>query len=180
MTWSATEIDMKINLKTDAKAIYEYIRQRVTDYPVYINAGPGEDEDPISHITLGFQVSQAGWVALVFDTRPDGSPDGEWQSYIEDNSLEFPHWLEAVDALSDDGDAILLTLPNGKSQTLGEDDDLAEYVGEMLKSILLQARKDKRFQDLPLAKKCSMGVEDHDGAYGWPDYDKRYKDGRVV
>ncbi len=92
---------MKIDLKADAKSVYEYVKQRVADYPVYINNGPGEDEDPILQITLGFQISQAGWVALVFDTRPNGSPDGEWQSYIEENCLEFPHWLDAVDALFD-------------------------------------------------------------------------------
>jgi hypothetical protein len=171
---------MKINLKEDAKTIYDYVKQRIADYPIYVNAGPGEDDDPISQITLGFQVSQAGWVALVFDTRPEGSPDGEWQSYIEENWLEFPGWLKAVDALLDNGESIELTLPNGKNKKLGEDDELAETIGVMLKDILLQAHKDKCFQDLPLAKKSSMGVEDHDGAYGWPDYDKRYKDGRVV
>ncbi len=171
---------MKINLKSDAQAIYEHIKQRVADYPIYVNIGPGEDEDPIAHITLGYQVSQAGWVALVFDTRTDGGPDGEWQSYIEENWLEFPSWLEAVDALWDNGEPIELTLPNGKKKKLGEDDDLAIPVGEMLKNLLLQARKDKCFNELPLVKKSSMGVEDHDGAYGWPDYDKRFKDGRVV
>ena len=131
-------------------------------------------------LTLGYQVSQAGWVALVFDTRPDAEPDGEWQSYIEENRLEFPSWLEAVDALWDDGELIELVLPNGKRKKLGEDDDLAEPIGEMLKGVLLLARKDKCFDDLPLAKKSSMGIEDHDGAYGWPDYDKRFKDGRLV
>jgi hypothetical protein len=87
---------------------------------------------------------------------------------------------DAVDALFDNGEPIELVLPNGKKRKLGEDDELAEPVGQMLKDILIQARKDKCFKKLPLAKKCSMGVEDHDGAYGWPDYDKRYKDGRVV
>jgi hypothetical protein len=171
---------MKINLIADAKKIYAYVKQRVADYPIYVNSGPGKDEDPISQITLGFQVDQAGWVALVFDTRPGASPDGEWQSFITENSLEFPHWLAAVEALFDNEEPIDLVLPNGKKRKVGEDDELAEPIGEMLKDILIQARKDKCFQGLPLAKKCSMGVEDHDGAYGWPAYEKRYKDGRVI
>ncbi|TWT89123.1 hypothetical protein Mal64_26150 [Pseudobythopirellula maris] len=171
---------MKIDLRVDAKTVFDFIKERVTDYPVYVNNGPGEDDDPISQITLGFQVSQAGWVALVFDTRPDGSPDGEWQSYIEENWLEFPHWLAAVDALFDNGESIELILQNGKRRKLGEDDELAEPVGQMLKDILLQGRKERLFKQLPLAKRCSIGVEDHDGAYGWPAYDKRYKDGRPV
>lgn len=171
---------MKINLQADAKKIYAYVKQRVADYPIYVNAGPGEDNDPITHISLGFQVSQAAWVALVFDTRPDGAPDGQWQSYIESNWLKFPNWLKAVNSLYDDGEPIEVTLPNGKKQTLGEDDDLAEPVGVMLKDILLQARKDKCFNGLPIAKKSCMGVEDHDGAYGWPEYEKRFEYGRVV
>lgn len=171
---------MKINLQSDAQIIYEHIKQRVAEYPIYVNNGPGEDEDPISHITLGYEVSQAGWVALVFDTRPDGGPDGEWQSHIEENWLEFPTWLEAVDRLWDQGELIELALPNGKKKTLGADDNLAQPVGMMLRDILLQARNDQCFSDLPLASKSSMGVEDHDGAYGWPDYDKRFKDGRVA
>jgi hypothetical protein len=170
---------MKIDLQADAKKIYAYLKQRVKDYPIYINAGPGEDADPISQITLGYEFSQGGWVALVFDTRPDGSPDGEWNSYIEENSLEFPHWEQAVDALFDDGEVIELTLPGGKKKKFGEDDELAEPIGEMLKDLLLQARQDKLFAKLPLADKSSMGVEHHDGAYGWPAYEKRYKDGRV-
>ena len=171
---------MNIDLKADSKTIYDYLAQRVSDYPVYVNNGPGEDDDPISQITLGYQVSQAGWVAIVFDTRPDGSPDGQWQSYIEENRLEFPHWLAAVDSYFNNGEPIELVLPNGKKQRLGEGDDLAETIGQMLKEILIQARKNKCFNDLPIAKKCSMGVEDHDGAYGWPAFEKRYKDGRVV
>jgi len=171
---------MKIDLKADSKTVYEYVKRRVANYRTQANNGPGEDDAPISLITLGYQVSQAGWVALVFDTRPDSAPDGEWQSYIEENFLEFPHWLDAVDALFDSGESIDLVLPNGKTRTIGEDDDFAEPVGQMLKAILLQARKDKCFKDLPLGKKCSMGVEDHDGAYGWPEYDNRYKDGQPV
>lgn len=146
-------IKMNKQLKNDAKLIVDFIAQRVQDYPVYINNGPGNDEDPISQITLGYQVSQAGWIALVFDTRPDGSPDGEWQSYITENWLELTHWADSIDA---------------------------ELVGGMLKDILIQSRGNKMFSSLPIAENCSMGVEDHDGMYGWPSYNERYNDGRVV
>ena len=171
---------MKINLRSDAKKISDYVKQRVAEYPAYVNLGPGEDDDPITHMTLGYEFCQAGWVALVFDTRLDGSPDGEWQSYIEENSLEFPSWLKAIDALWDDGEPIEVTLPDGSKQKLGEDDDLGELIGIMLRDILIRGRKEKWFEKLPIAKKSCMGVEDHDGAFGWPDYDKRFKDGKLV
>lgn len=170
---------MKINLKNDARKIYNHIKRRVKDYPKYINPGPGEDEDPISQITLGYSVDQSGWIALVFDTRPGAEPDGEWNSYIEENMLEFASWSEAIDALFDENEPIELTLPDGKKQTLGEDDDLTEVVGVMLKDVLLQARKENLFHDLPIAKSNLMGVEDQEGAYGWPDYDDRFKLGWI-
>src|SRR5687767_6127143 len=91
---------MKVDLRKDYKAVSKHLHQRVRDYPKHINLGPGEDEDPISNITLGYQFDQAGWVALVFDTRPkagqDGE-DGEWQAYIQETAQDFHHWFEVID-----------------------------------------------------------------------------------
>ena len=171
---------MKIDLKSDAETVFNHLKKRVADYPDYVNIGPGEDDAPITYITLGYQVSQSGWVALIFDTRPDGGPDGEWQAHIGDNCLEFSGWLKAVDALWDDGEPIELILHDGKKETLGQDDDLAAPVGQMLASVLVRARTEKCFHDLPLAENRSMGVEDHDGAFGWPSYDNRFTDGRLT
>lgn len=171
---------MKINLKDDFNTIYDFIKQRVNDYPIYINNGPGQDENPISQITLGYEVYESSWIALVFDTRPNGSPDGHWQTYIEENWLEFPHWFEASEALYDNREKIDLILPNGKKQKLGEDDDLMKLIGKMLKDVLIQARKEKCFNDLPIASKSSLGVEHHEGCYGWPNYENRYKTGWIM
>jgi hypothetical protein len=171
---------MNIDLKADSRTIQDFIRQRVRDYPDYDNHGPGENDGPIYQITLGFQISQAGWVALVFDTRRDGWSDGQWQSYIEENWLEFPDWLEATEAFDESGETIELIPPNGKKRELGEDENLVNIIGEMLKDILIQARKEKLLPKLPIAKTCVMGVEDHDGGYGWPDYENIHVLGRVL
>ena len=171
---------MKIDLRKDFEKIYAHVVQRVADYPIYVNIGPGEDDAPISHMTLGYEVNQAGWVAFVFDTRPDGGPDGEWQSYIMENCLECDHWFAAVDAVFEKGEPLELTLDNGKKKTFGENDDLVTPFGEMLRKVLVTARKNRVFAELPLTKKCNFGVEHHDGYYGWPAYEKRFKDGRVV
>lgn len=155
-----------INLKEDSRTIYEHLKQRVAEYPVYLNNGPGADEDPISLITFGYSVDQHGWVALVFDTRPDAEHDGEWNDYIEDTWVEFPTWTDAVDAYLDAGEPIDLILPNGKHAANGQ---LVEFVGEMLKEILLKARSDGLFANLPLTEKCAISIEDQLGAYAWPD-----------
>ena len=54
---------MKLDLRKDQKTIAKHIAERVRDYPMYVNNGPGEDEDPISLITLGFAFDQSGWIA---------------------------------------------------------------------------------------------------------------------
>ena len=41
---------MKLNLQQDAQKLRRFIQKRIADYPVYVNLGPGNDEDPI---TLG-------------------------------------------------------------------------------------------------------------------------------
>ncbi len=74
-TRSAGEI-MKLNLQKDTQKLLRYIRQRIVNYPVYINLGPGNDEDPIALITFGYYIFQTGYFAMVFDTRPDADSDG--------------------------------------------------------------------------------------------------------
>ncbi len=172
---------MKVNLQEDFEAIFKHVQQRVGDFPVYVNAGPGEDDDPISKITLGYQFDQAGWVALVFDTRPNAEPDGTWQSYIEDNAIEFDHWYEAFNDLMENSSPIELTHVDGKQQTVADTDEesLAKILGEMLRDVLIKARENGEFSKLPLAERCIMGVEEHDGYYGWPDYEHRVKEGFV-
>lgn len=171
---------MKIDLKADAKVIEEHLKERIAEYPVYINNGPGEDEDPIALITFGFSVDQAGWIALVFDTREDAEPDGEWNDFIEETWLEFPNWSDAIDTLFDKEEPIEIVLPNGKTKKNVGGEELVKQVGEMLKHMLINARKNKLFQDLPLAERSCMVVEEQLGDYGWPNFDARFKDGRVV
>lgn len=60
-----------------------------------------------------------------------------------------------------------------------EDDEYVAVFGELLKGVLLKARKDGVFDSLPKAKKCHMGVEEMDGNYGWPNYEDRGKNDLV-
>lgn len=92
---------MRLNLQTDARKLRKYIERRIKDYPVYENLGPGEDDDPIALITVGFYAEQGGYVNLVFDTRPKAEVDGEWTVHIdnETNTLPFPKWFAANEAI---------------------------------------------------------------------------------
>lgn len=178
---------MKLDLRKDQKAIAKPIAERVRDYPVYVNNGPGEDDDPISLITLGFAFDQSGWIALVFDTRPKAESDGHWQSYLEENEQSLEHWFDAVDpiheatAFGGKADSLVITRHDGKKKIFKQYDveEIAEQVGSMLWQTLVDARDKGLFKKLPLVKGCLMGVEEQDGYYEWPHYKDRIKLGRV-
>ena len=44
---------MKVDLAKDQNTIRRYILQRIKEYPVYENNGPGEEDAPIQLITMG-------------------------------------------------------------------------------------------------------------------------------
>ena len=76
-------------------------------------------------IHLGFEFVHAGRIVLVFDTRPDAEPDGEWTSEIEGNELRMPHWRQAAQTnleqpitlvLTDGSQTVLLRTQNWPSR----------------------------------------------------------------
>jgi len=167
---------MSLDFREDYKTIYAFIESRVAKYDPSSNVGPGEPDKPIRQIDFGYQFDQGGWIALVFDTRPDAEPDGEWGSYIEENALQMNHWVEAMDSLFEDEKPVTVNISDGTSRVIRPDietEDLAAYFGIMLRDALIEARGAGVFASLPLAQGCVMSVEEHDGEYGWPVYEKR-------
>ena len=161
---------MTLDLRADTALILDYVKRRVQDYPVYINAGPGKDDAKITQITLGYSFDQSGWVALVFDTRPDAQCDGEWQAYIEETWCELPHWWTSIEDFQERGKRLPVTMPGGSKTTIAPDaeqEDVAAVFGKALHKVLAQACKDNVFAGLPLAKSCLVVIEDHEGAWGW-------------
>ena len=183
---------MDINLKEDSIVLSKWIENRISSYDPDCRIGPGDNGAPISSIEFGFEYYQYGWVALVFDTRPGARPDGEWNSYIEANALEFSSWSNASEKL-DNEQTIEILLPtdikveidpegniSGNFEMIEDGEDyIAHWIGEMLKSSLLHARDSGLLNMLPLAEDCVIGVEHHDGAYGWPGYENLDTIGRA-
>ena len=167
----------KLDLRKDFNEIYKHVVRRVRTYDPSTNAGPGDGTSPVHMIDLGFQCEQDGWVVLIFDTRPDAEPDGEWNSFIDENLFERRHWQDAL--LSLEHGPVEVVLPDGKKRKItGETEfvDFAALYGDLLKGVLLKARADGVFKFLPKAKECHMGVEEQEGRYGWPAYEDRGKD----
>jgi hypothetical protein len=160
-----------LDLRRDFEEIYTHIADCVRKFnPAGDNVlgGPG----PVKMVEVGFEYSQAGWLVVVFDTRPKAEPDGEWTSLIEGNELERPHWLEAGET---DGPIALIQLDGTKAE-FPEGEELAEPLGEVVKAAVLKARADGVFAGLPKAPGCELGVEHFGGAYGWPEYEARGQD----
>ncbi|MEQ8634769.1 hypothetical protein [Gimesia maris] len=169
---------VQLNLRKDAREIYQHLLQRVREYPVYINNGPGEDADDIRQITLGFSYAQSGWIAVVFDTRPDAEVDGTWQNFIEENCIDYPHWNAAWDQVSEGKCQLKVLLPLGKKTDVApfaEMDEFASSLGQALSGLLIKARDAGEFSSLPVDANCFLTVEDHDGAFGW----NTFLDGRI-
>ena len=174
---------MKLNLQSDARKVRKYIKQRIKDYPVYENLGPGEDDDPIALITVGFYAEQGGYMNLVFDTRPKAEVDGEWTLHIanETNTLPFSKWVAVYEAIWD-GKTISITKHDGTTCTLQDssgDEAVNEVFGEMLLSVMSELRDDGTLAKLPLAPKAFMVVEEFDGRYFWPTYETCKTKGRI-
>ncbi len=173
------ETSVKVDLAKDQQKIRRYIKRRIKEYPVYENCGPGEDEDPIQLVTLGYYLEQIGYFALVFDTRRDADNDGEWTLYIEDDLtlLPFPKWCSLLEAWYD-GKPVELTLPGGKTckvtQTTHTHERIAQIFGEVIRDAMISLRDEGALQPLPLADDAFLIIEEFDGHWGWPEsYEKR-------
>ena len=161
---------MKLDLRRDFAEIYAHLVDRVRTFDPAKNDGPGKP-GPVKMIQVGFEYAQSAWVVVVFDTRPDAAPDGEWNSHIMGNELERPDWLAAGEA-NMEGPITLVRL-DGTEAKLRKNTELAKPLGELVKAVLLKARADGVFAGLPKAKGCELAVEHQEGAYGWPAYEAR-------
>lgn len=155
------------------------IRDDLPDFLAYITARVEQqknDPTPVTRIDFGFEFGQSNWVALVFDTRVDAEPDGEWTATIDDVLLERPKWPIWSD-LPEDEVIHFIALDGQKVNVMDDPDNLiCQIVGAAMKHALLQARDNGVFKALPKAPKCEMGVENLEGHYGWPNYEDRGKE----
>ncbi len=157
---------MKLDLRRDFADIYAYLVDRVNRFDPDTNDGPGEP-GPIKMIEVGFEYSQSAWVVVVFDTRPDAEPDGEWDRHIDGNDLKRPDWLATGEA---EGPTAVIQL-DGTEVEYPKGTELAEVFGELIKAVLIKARADGVFAILPKAPGCELGATHFSGAYDWPMYD---------
>ena len=165
----------RLDLRKDFADVSALVTERVKAFDPVSNPGPGKGKR-VSRIDVGFGVYESGWVCVVFDTRRSPEPDGDWSLYIEDTVLERPRWAKACEAV--ETGPLTLVQPDGTRRELatGKTGLLVTAIGNMLRSVLIQARDSGVLKALPKTPKCELGVEEQDGSYGWPAYEKRRTD----
>ena len=134
-------------------------------------------------VTLGFYVEQGGYVNLILDTRPKADTDGDWTLFIDvPNICDFPDWNSAFERICD-GKQVAVIKHDGTKVTLTDkyDNEFIQSVfGDMLVDLLTEMRDDGSLQELPLASKAFMVIEEFDGRYFWPDHKTRKTAGRTT
>ena len=165
---------MLLDLQKDAQKIREFVLERVKTFVPAKNDGPGKKGKPIQAIYVGYETSQAGWCALIFDTRPDASHDGEWTCHLEtkSNMLEFPNWTEAIEHVSEEPldlvqlDGVSVQIPAATTDKTSPS-TVVNAIGQAIQAVLVELQASGAFDTLPLQSDCWMGIEDFDGGFAW-------------
>lgn len=162
---------MVIDIRDDIPEFEKYVARRVADY--IASAKEQKKPKPVSRIDFGFEFGQANWVALVFDTRKDAEPDGEWSSDVHDILFERPKW-PIWHELPDDATVDFVDIKGKKVNVMkSPDKTICKIIGDALKHVLITARDTGVFKQLVKTEKCELGVENLEGYFGWPAYEKR-------
>jgi hypothetical protein len=166
---------MIVDIREDLPDFIAYIRERVTKQ---VEAFKKLKKPKfVTQIDFGFEFGQGNELWLVFDTRPDPQPDGEWTGQLDKvKALKRPKW-PLWEELPDDEAVFFIDL-TGKKVNVTKDPDTkaGKIIGEAMKHALIAARDEGVFQQLPKAEGCQMGVENMEGHYGWPKYKDRGKE----
>jgi len=166
---------MLIDIRKDLPDFHAYLTERIKAHSA---------EKPVSQIQFGFEFGQSNYVVLVFDTRPDAEPDGEWTNEIDtmiDNGTalmrpNWPIWHELPE-----GERVSFIDISGKEIDVLNDPDnlICGTIGDALKQVFLTARAEGVFKNLPKHPRCELAVENIEGYYGWPKYEDRGKENLV-
>jgi hypothetical protein len=161
---------MTVDLGKDAKALRALLDERVKAYAA--KAKRSSKVPPVSAIEVGYCFDQSGWIHVNFDVRPAHERDGSWTRFKARDLLDRPHWVEAAEAILDKKPVTLIR-PDGKRRD-GKltEDAFSTALGRMIKDALLKAKADGTFAPLPKRPGCQLDIEEFNGSWAWPDYEK--------
>lgn len=168
-----------VDMREELPELLAYVDRRVREH-VAASAKKRKPQ-PVRRIDFGFEFGQDNWVVLVFDTREDAGPDGEWTAHINNKvMLRRPKW-PILHKLADDAKVYFVDLGGKKTDDIvaGGTADPDKIIGETLKHVLVTARERGAYSALVKAERCELGVEGLEGGYGWPIFEDRGKENLV-
>jgi hypothetical protein len=166
----------RLDLRRDFDEILAHLVDRARSF--LANNAKQPDGVLIHLIEAGFEASQTGWFVLVFDTRPNAHPDGQWTTEIDRLKLDRTNWAKAQTAAM--RGPISVINADERETTLAEGAGLGELIGELIRTVLLKAQHDGIFAQLPISRNCKMHIEDFDGEYDWSKSVARGQDAPAV
>ncbi len=166
---------MIIDIREEVPAFLDYLRQRVEQQVAHTKTL--KRPRLIRRIDFGFEFGQGNELWLVFDTRPDAGPDGEWTVQVQKvPALKRPNWPIWADLPK--GEVVNFINLQGETVNVmrSPDKKICKIVGEAMKHAMLTARDQGIFEPLSRAERCELGVENMEGFYGWPHFEDRGKE----
>ena len=165
---------MTIDLRNDAREITERIARQVDRYAS--EAARDKSLPRVSAIEVGYAFDQRGWFFCHFDTREDHDRDGEWTVFLDqepysNDLLERTHWYEGICG-GEPGPTTFIMM-DGSTRVLEDvtEEEVARFLGEFIKAVVLQANHQGLFRKLPTRDTCQIDIEEFNGNWAWPEYD---------
>ncbi|MFH5806084.1 hypothetical protein [Alienimonas sp. DA493] len=156
------DFEPAIDLRAEAEDFRAFLKKRLAEFDPADNFGPGE-EGPVTLTTVGADAGQGGWIAVVFDTRPNARPDGKWTLYLDEGTtLDRAHWTDCWERLCEDEEVVVTEL-DGATTAETDPDALSARLGRMLAGVVAEERAALP-DGVPDAREA-WSVEDFDG--GW-------------
>ena len=164
---------MTVDLRKDERELKSHLARQVNAYAAACSKDSSLPK--ASAVEVGYQFDQSGWFFMHFDTRPKHDRDGEWTAFLDREPfsrdlLERPEWYEACTAEGD----LTFIMPDGNRRVLPDgvaEEEVAALLGEFIKRLMLDAKKEGIFEKLPKPQ-CQLDIEEFNGHWAWPDYDE--------
>jgi hypothetical protein len=158
----------EINLLQDAQIFRAALERKVAEFQA----------DTLSAIEVGYDCDDQGWIYIHADRRPVHEADGDWTIEMEEEEIvAMEHWIEAREARYEgevlsvrkiDGTAVALSALDDDELEHEENDELPAAIGEMIRSVLFEAKADGLLKPLTEKGPVQLGVEEYNGAWSWP------------
>ncbi|MEM9702209.1 MAG: hypothetical protein AAF907_07185 [Planctomycetota bacterium] len=153
------------DLRSEAEAFRTDLRRRFTAFDPASPDGPGEG-GPVTLWSVGFDLNEEGWIAVVFDTRPDAEHDAEWTDHVHGAAkLPRPAWYDVSDHLDEGGAVTVIGLDGAETTVRDNCDRLLEPVGDMLSAVVNEERVAGALPDWLPAGPDACIVEAENGGY---------------